>query len=118
MGDRIARIASEQRFQRACRGGLDASIVADARREIAALHKHGAMRPGGFTVAGRDDVVKAIVDKLVRRHPHVFGDASVDASSEVLENWERIKAAEKQYRYCKGEKRARLYDIFRVTESG
>ena len=52
-----------------------------------------ARREGVF---GPDDVIKAIVDKLVRRHPHVFGDASVDASSEVLENWERIKAAERK----------------------
>jgi len=42
-----------------------------------------------------DDVVQAICDKLVRRHPHVFGDASADDPEEVLRNWERIKAAER-----------------------
>ena len=41
-----------------CRGGLDDQIVANARCEIDALFRRGAMRPGGFTVAGRDDVVK------------------------------------------------------------
>jgi MazG family protein len=44
---------------------------------------------------GPDDVVAAICDKLVRRHPHVFSDASVENSDEVLKNWERIKAAER-----------------------
>lgn len=44
---------------------------------------------------GPDDVVAAICDKLVRRHPHVFADASVEGASDVLRNWERIKAAER-----------------------
>ncbi len=47
---------------------------------------------------GPDDVIKAIVDKLVRRHPHVFGDegeAPVANSTEVLERWEKIKARER-----------------------
>jgi tetrapyrrole methylase family protein/MazG family protein/ATP diphosphatase len=47
---------------------------------------------------GIDDVVKEIVDKLVRRHPHVFGDVEVKGSEEVLQNWERLKAAEKKER--------------------
>lgn len=47
---------------------------------------------------GPDDVVKAIVDKLVRRHPHVFADTEVSGSTEVLRNWEQIKAQEKQGR--------------------
>ncbi len=42
-----------------------------------------------------EDVAKSIADKLERRHPHVFGDASVKDSTEVLENWEKQKAAEK-----------------------
>jgi tetrapyrrole methylase family protein/MazG family protein/ATP diphosphatase len=44
---------------------------------------------------GPDDVVAAICDKLVRRHPHVFGDVEVEGSAHVLRNWERIKAAER-----------------------
>jgi nucleoside triphosphate diphosphatase len=47
---------------------------------------------------GPDDVVAAICDKLIRRHPHVFGDAVVKDSSEVLANWEVIKAEEKKGR--------------------
>jgi tetrapyrrole methylase family protein/MazG family protein/ATP diphosphatase len=44
---------------------------------------------------GPDDVVSAICDKLVRRHPHVFGEQKVSGSAEVLANWEVIKAKEK-----------------------
>jgi MazG family protein len=47
---------------------------------------------------GPDDVVAAICDKLVRRHPHVFGDTVVRDSGEVLANWEVIKAEEKRGR--------------------
>ncbi len=43
-----------------------------------------------------DDVAAGIVAKLVRRHPHVFGDAEVDDAAHVLRNWEDIKAAEKE----------------------
>ncbi|MDP3279346.1 MAG: nucleoside triphosphate pyrophosphohydrolase [Deltaproteobacteria bacterium] len=42
-----------------------------------------------------DDVSDRIVSKMVRRHPHVFGDTKADKSSEVLKNWEEIKAAER-----------------------
>ena len=42
-----------------------------------------------------DDVVEAIVSKMVRRHPHVFGDLEAKNTDEVLNNWEKIKAAEK-----------------------
>ena len=42
------------------------------------------------------DVVRTICDKLIRRHPHVFGDASANDSDEVLRNWERIKAQERR----------------------
>jgi len=52
-------------------------------------------RDGAF---GPDDVIAAVVRKLVRRHPHVFGEAEVDGSAQVLQNWERIKADERQRR--------------------
>jgi XTP/dITP diphosphohydrolase len=42
-----------------------------------------------------DDVAAGIVEKLVRRHPHVFADTSVADAREVEANWETIKAAEK-----------------------
>jgi len=52
-------------------------------------------REGAF---GPDDIVRAIADKLVHRHPHVFADTKVTGADQVLENWERIKAAEKKDR--------------------
>ncbi|HKL21415.1 MAG TPA: nucleoside triphosphate pyrophosphohydrolase [Tichowtungia sp.] len=42
-----------------------------------------------------DDVAKGIADKLVRRHPHVFGDVQADTPDEVIRNWEKIKKTEK-----------------------
>lgn len=45
-----------------------------------------------FTFA---DIVRGITEKLVRRHPHVFGDTKVSGTKEVLENWEAIKLKEK-----------------------
>lgn len=41
-----------------------------------------------------DRVAKAVTDKLIRRHPHVFGDLDVASSEEVLKNWDAIKAKE------------------------
>jgi MazG family protein len=45
---------------------------------------------------GPDDVAQAIVDKLVRRHPHVFGDAKVADADAVVRQWEEIKQKEKK----------------------
>ncbi|MBO8127781.1 MAG: nucleoside triphosphate pyrophosphohydrolase [Peptococcaceae bacterium] len=42
-----------------------------------------------------DDVIRTIVEKMVRRHPHVFGSTEVNSASEVLVNWEKIKQEEK-----------------------
>jgi len=42
------------------------------------------------------DVAAALTDKLIRRHPHVFGDVKVSSSAEVLRNWDQIKSAEKK----------------------
>jgi XTP/dITP diphosphohydrolase len=42
-----------------------------------------------------EDVAEKVADKLIRRHPHVFGDVKVSSSDEVLENWEALKAIEK-----------------------
>jgi MazG family protein len=61
----------------------------------AVLHAQIADDRGAFCIA---DVVRGITEKMVRRHPHVFGSAQVDGSAEVLRNWEQIKAAEKAAR--------------------
>ncbi len=42
-----------------------------------------------------EDVCHAISDKLERRHPHIFGEATAETSTEVLKNWEAIKSAER-----------------------
>ena len=44
------------------------------------------------------DVLKSVTDKLIRRHPHVFGDVVADNAKEVLANWEAIKGQERQGR--------------------
>ncbi len=56
------------------------------------FHAEMARQEGTFDV---DDVAEGIVAKLVRRHPHVFGEVRVDSAAEVLVNWERIKVDEK-----------------------
>src|SRR5881396_3633640 len=52
-----------------------------------------AKERGEFTI---DDVIDQVHAKMVRRHPHVFGDTTADDSAEVLRNWEAIKAEEKR----------------------
>jgi tetrapyrrole methylase family protein/MazG family protein len=44
-----------------------------------------------------NDVVRALSEKLVRRHPHVFGEVQVSGASEVVRNWDQLKAAERQH---------------------
>ncbi len=56
------------------------------------MHARIAEEEGYFTM---DDVIQAIIDKMVRRHPHVFGSALAGTSEEVLSNWEEIKKQEK-----------------------
>lgn len=56
------------------------------------LHSEIARQDGRFDI---HDVVQAIGEKMVRRHPHVFGDVVAENSEVVLKNWAEIKAAEK-----------------------
>ncbi len=55
------------------------------------FHSVIAEQNGSFTLK---DVIEAETDKLVRRHPHVFGDTEVDGVDDVLTNWEQIKLKE------------------------
>ena len=55
-----------------------------------------AEEEGKFDIA---DVLDYLTEKLVRRHPHVFGDVSVENSEEVLKNWEQIKVGERKERH-------------------
>lgn len=57
------------------------------------FHAQIASEEGRFTAA---DVVREIHQKMVRRHPHVFGEKRAKNASEVLKNWEQIKAEERR----------------------
>ena len=57
------------------------------------FHAQVATDRGAFTI---DDVARGIADKLVHRHPHVFGDVEVADAQEVVANWDDLKQAEKQ----------------------
>jgi tetrapyrrole methylase family protein / MazG family protein len=56
------------------------------------FHAAIAAEKGEFTI---DDVLDTVCEKLIHRHPHVFGDQVVKTASEQVENWERIKKKEK-----------------------
>ncbi len=58
-----------------------------------------ASEEGHFSV---DDVLDRLSNKLVDRHPHVFGDVKADTPAEVLRNWEALKAQEKKTRLAAG----------------
>src|SRR2546423_1575819 len=59
------------------------------------LNSQVAAEEGSFTVR---DVIANVTEKLIRRHPHVFGEVSVADSAEVLRNWEQIKRQERPER--------------------
>ena len=59
------------------------------------FHARMAEEAGYFSM---QDVIDGITEKLIRRHPHVFGDINVKDADEVLKNWEAIKRVEKQER--------------------
>jgi tetrapyrrole methylase family protein/MazG family protein len=59
------------------------------------FHARLAEEKGQFTIT---DVIRANVEKMTLRHPHVFGDAQLTTDKEVLANWEEIKKKEKGYR--------------------
>jgi len=56
------------------------------------FHAAIAEEQGEFSTG---DVIESICDKLIRRHPHVFGDQVINNADEQIENWERIKKREK-----------------------
>ena len=56
------------------------------------LHSQIASEANQFSIA---EVAEGIAQKLIRRHPHIFGDVSVENMDEIHQNWEKIKAQEK-----------------------
>lgn len=60
------------------------------------MHSVIAREEGLFTI---EDVIQEIAEKMIRRHPHVFGDVLADDSEQVLANWEEIKKQEKADRH-------------------
>ena len=57
------------------------------------FHSQIAMENGEFTM---QDVVQGIIDKLKRRHPHVFDGKKVNSVKDIIDNWEKIKKQEKK----------------------
>lgn len=80
---------------------VDAGDIAGMREELGdvlmqiVFHARLAEEAGNFDL---QDVIDEVVDKLIRRHPHVFGETNVTDSDEVLKNWEAIKKEEKAER--------------------
>lgn len=77
---------------------IDAQDYASMREEFGdlllqiVLQTQIASEEGQFTMT---EVVKGIYDKIIRRHPHVFGDLELDGVQGVLQNWERLKEKER-----------------------
>ena len=75
------------------------------------FHARLAEELGEFTMA---DLLRQLIDKMVRRHPHVFGDASVGTATEALVQWEAIKQREADAR---GQRRSVLDGVPRALPS-
>jgi MazG family protein len=94
--DSLARHLLEETYE--VLEAIDANDLAGLREELGDLvlqvifHSEIAYEEGAFTVA---DVLDDLRAKLIKRHPHVFGDVEVSGSDEVLANWEKIKRSEK-----------------------
>jgi MazG family protein len=75
--------------------GEDQQIVEELGDLLYTIIFYGklAQKEGKFALV---DIVKGVTEKLVRRHPHVFGGLKVEHEDEVVQNWERIKKEEKQ----------------------
>jgi len=79
---------------------LDEGAPEKIREELGDLlfqimfHARIAEEQGRFTI---NDVINGSVEKMVRRHPHVFGDAQLSTDKDVLANWEQIKKKEKAH---------------------
>ena len=80
---------------------IDDNNIPNLREELGdvllqvVLHAQIAKDEGEFDI---EDVAKELSEKLVHRHPHVFGDTKVSSTDEILSNWDKLKKEEKTYR--------------------
>ena len=95
--DSVKHLTIEEAYEMV--DAIDAGNPDELAKELGDLflhvlfHAHIAETDGTFNIA---DVMQAEMTKLVRRHPHVFGDEVVSGTGEVLRNWEAIKRAERE----------------------
>ena len=81
---------------------IDDNDISNLREELGdvllqvVLHAQIAKDNNEFDI---EDVAKELSDKLIHRHPHVFGTASVNSAEDVVENWDKLKKEEKCKRY-------------------
>ena len=79
--------------------GLKNNDIPNIKEELGDVLLHVVMislmaeEQGHFSI---DDVIHTINEKMIRRHPHVFGDVKVSSIEDIKRNWEAIKKAEKQ----------------------
>ena len=94
--DSVKHLTIEEAYEMV--DAVDAGDPAELAKELGDLflhvlfHAHIAETEGTFDLG---DVMRAEMTKLVRRHPHVFGDEVVGGTGDVLRNWEAIKRAER-----------------------
>lgn len=80
---------------------IDSNDMDNLREELGdvllqvVLHAQIASEEGAFNI---EDVAKELKEKLIHRHPHVFGNEKVSSTSDVLKNWDKLKQEEKTYR--------------------
>ncbi len=80
---------------------IDTEDTANLREELGdvllqvLLHAQIADDEGEFNL---DDVAKELNEKLIHRHPHVFGSTKVNSTQDILDNWDKLKKEEKSYR--------------------
>ncbi len=78
---------------------IDSGNTADLREELGDLllqvlmHSQIASETGAFNI---EQVVQHLIEKLIARHPHVFGDAHAETAEQVLKNWDQAKRAQKR----------------------
>lgn len=80
---------------------IDSGDMANLREELGdvllqvVLHAQIASEEGAFNI---EDIARELKEKLIHRHPHVFGNTKVSSADDVMVNWDKLKQEEKTYR--------------------